>query len=164
MTDILHFNISEIKLSTTSLFSVQIMSYLGASKVIYSDVIDSFISEILKYESRRSFSPWLKYPRPYYSNHKDVTHVKLYVCAYECFPADQSWSLRVCVKMENWKNVNRMSKNEICIRGVWKETPRTNSSIILYSNIFSIFSLLIWAESSCGSYPKHIIATRQSTN
>ena len=40
-----------MKLSITSLFSVQIMSYLGASDIIYSDVIDSFISEILKYES-----------------------------------------------------------------------------------------------------------------
>ena len=47
----LYFNISEIKLSITSLFSVQIMSYLGASDIIYSDVIDSFISEILKYKS-----------------------------------------------------------------------------------------------------------------
>ena len=27
------------------------MSYLGASDIIYSDVIDSFISEILKFES-----------------------------------------------------------------------------------------------------------------
>ena len=46
----LYFNISEIKLSITSLFSVQIMSYLGASDVIYNDVIASLISEILKYE------------------------------------------------------------------------------------------------------------------
>ena len=36
------FNVYEIKLSITSLFSVQI--------IIYSDVIDSFIPEILKYE------------------------------------------------------------------------------------------------------------------
>ena len=48
MTDDSYFNISEIKLSITSLFSVQIMSYLGTSDMIYSDVIDSFISEILK--------------------------------------------------------------------------------------------------------------------
>ena len=47
----LYFNISEMKLSITSLFSVQIMSYLGASDIIYSEVIDSFISEILKYKS-----------------------------------------------------------------------------------------------------------------
>ena len=46
----LYFNISEMSLSITSLFSVQIMSYLGASDIIYSDVIDSFISEISKYE------------------------------------------------------------------------------------------------------------------
>ena len=39
----LYFNISEMKLPITSLFSVQIMSYLGASDIIYSDVIDSFI-------------------------------------------------------------------------------------------------------------------------
>ena len=51
MTDDSYFNISEIKLSITSLFSVQIMSYLAASDIIYSDVIDSFIPEILKYES-----------------------------------------------------------------------------------------------------------------
>ena len=47
----LYFNISEMKLSITSLFSVQIMTYLEASGIIYSDVIDSFISDILKYKS-----------------------------------------------------------------------------------------------------------------
>ena len=51
MTDDSYLNISEIKLSFTTLFSVQIMLYLGASDIIYSDVIDSFTSEILKYES-----------------------------------------------------------------------------------------------------------------
>ena len=45
-----YLNISEIKLSITSLFSVQIMSNLGASDIIYSDVIDNFISEILENE------------------------------------------------------------------------------------------------------------------
>ena len=45
MTDDFYFNISAIKLSITSLFSVQILSYLGASDMIYSNVIDSFISE-----------------------------------------------------------------------------------------------------------------------
>jgi len=45
----LYFNMSEMMLSITSLFSVKIVSYLGASHIIYSDVIDSFISEILKY-------------------------------------------------------------------------------------------------------------------
>ena len=50
MTDDSYFNISEIKLSITSLFTVQIMSHLGVSDIIYSDVIDSLISEILKYE------------------------------------------------------------------------------------------------------------------
>ena len=38
MTDKSYFNFSEIKL-----FSAQIVSYLGASDIIYSDVIDSFI-------------------------------------------------------------------------------------------------------------------------
>ena len=51
MTDDSYFNITEMKLSITLLFSLEIMSYLGASHIIYSDVIDSFISEILKYES-----------------------------------------------------------------------------------------------------------------
>ena len=51
MTDDSFFNISEIKLSITSLFSVQIMSYLGASDIIYRDEVDSFISEVLNYES-----------------------------------------------------------------------------------------------------------------
>ena len=45
MADDSYFNISKI------LFAVQIMSYLGALDIIYSDVIDSFILEILKYES-----------------------------------------------------------------------------------------------------------------
>ena len=40
MTNDLYFNISEIKLSITALLSVQIMSYLGASDIIYSDMID----------------------------------------------------------------------------------------------------------------------------
>ena len=51
MTDDSYFNISEIKLSITSLFSVQVISHLRVSDIIYSDVIDSFIAEILKYES-----------------------------------------------------------------------------------------------------------------
>ena len=42
----LYLNKSEMKLSVTTLFSVQIMSYLEASGMIYSD-----ISDILKYES-----------------------------------------------------------------------------------------------------------------
>ena len=51
MTGNSYFNISEIKLSITPLFSVQIMSYLGVSDILYSDVIYSLISEILKSES-----------------------------------------------------------------------------------------------------------------
>ena len=45
----LYFNISKMKLSIT-LFAVQIISYLGASNMIYSDVIASFLSEILRYK------------------------------------------------------------------------------------------------------------------
>ena len=51
MPDVSYFNISEINLSITSLFSVQIMSHLGVSDMIYSNVIDSFFSEIVRYES-----------------------------------------------------------------------------------------------------------------
>ena len=54
----LYFNISEMKLSIISLFSVEIMSYLGPSYIIYSDVIDSFISEILKHKSWILASSW----------------------------------------------------------------------------------------------------------
>ena len=45
-----YFNIFEMKLSITSLFSVQIMSYLGASDIIYSDEIDSFKSFVISLE------------------------------------------------------------------------------------------------------------------
>ena len=51
MTDDSYFNISEIKLSITSLY---IISDTPKCDIIWtenSDVIDSFISEILKYES-----------------------------------------------------------------------------------------------------------------
>ena len=34
----LYFNVSEMKLSITSLFSVRKMSYLGASDIIYSNI------------------------------------------------------------------------------------------------------------------------------
>ena len=47
----LYFNISEMKLSITSSFSVQIMSHKGVLDIIYSDVIDIFILEILKHKS-----------------------------------------------------------------------------------------------------------------
>ena len=57
----LYFIISEKKLSITSLFSVKMMSYLGASDMIYSDAIDSFISETLKYESSVIVSSTEKY-------------------------------------------------------------------------------------------------------
>ena len=68
MTDDLYLLlISEIKLSITSLFSVQLISYLGASVIIYSDVNSSLISEILKYETSviQSFT---ENPRLYYSH------------------------------------------------------------------------------------------------
>ena len=67
-----YINISEIKLSVISLFSVQIMSYLEASDIIYSDVIDSFISEILKY--CQTLCPRLKIPG---SDSYAITHLQL---------------------------------------------------------------------------------------
>ena len=62
MTNYSYFNIFEIKLSITSLFSVEVMSYSGASDMIYNVVIDSSISEILKYEPSviESFTEILK--------------------------------------------------------------------------------------------------------
>ena len=66
----LYFNISEMKLSITSLFSVQIMSYLGASDIIFSDVIDSVISDILKYKSW-ILASWRKNPGSRESHHLD---------------------------------------------------------------------------------------------
>ena len=63
----LYFDISEMKLSITSLFLVQIMSCIGASDIIYSNVINSFISEILKYNPG-SLRPGTKYPGPIYSH------------------------------------------------------------------------------------------------
>ena len=59
----LYFNISELRLPFTSLFSVQIMSYLGASDIVNSDVIDSFISELLN-TNPESLRPGAKYPGP----------------------------------------------------------------------------------------------------
>ena len=73
MTDVTYFNISEIKLSITSLFSVKIMSYLGALDIIYRDVIGSFISEILKYDLS-VIESLTKSPRPYYS-HRDKSYI-----------------------------------------------------------------------------------------
>ena len=67
MTDGSYFNISEIKLSITLLFSVKIMSHLGVSHIIYSDVIDSFISEILKYKSSVTSE------KPYYSHRDEIS-------------------------------------------------------------------------------------------
>ena len=43
------------------------MSYLGASDIIYSDVIDSFISEKLKYESS-VIESLTQNSEPYYSH------------------------------------------------------------------------------------------------
>ena len=56
----LYFNISEMKLSNTLLFSVQIISYLGASYMIYSDVVDSFIFQ--RYWSTNPLRPGAKDP------------------------------------------------------------------------------------------------------
>ena len=71
MTDDSYFDNFEIKLSITSLFSVQIMSHLGVPDIIYIDVIDSFISEILKYELSvivSSTGPYYSYPVRYKSS------------------------------------------------------------------------------------------------
>ena len=69
-----YFNISAIKLSITSLFSVNIMSFLGASDIVYSDVIDSFSLEILNYEMSVIVSSTEK-PQPVLFT-PDLTHVE----------------------------------------------------------------------------------------
>ena len=51
MTDDLYFNTSEIKLSITSLYIISDTPKYGIICTGNSDVINSFISEILKYES-----------------------------------------------------------------------------------------------------------------
>ena len=51
MTDDSYFNISEIKLSITSLYIISDAPKYDISWTENSDVIDSFISEILKYKS-----------------------------------------------------------------------------------------------------------------
>ena len=49
MTDILYFNISEMKLSITSLYIISVAPKYDIIWTENSDVIDSFIEEILKY-------------------------------------------------------------------------------------------------------------------
>ena len=51
MTDDLYFNISEIKLSITSHYIISDTPKYDFIQTGNSDVIDGFISEILKYES-----------------------------------------------------------------------------------------------------------------
>ena len=51
MTDISYFNITEIKLSNTSPYILPVAQKYEIIWTENSDVIDSFISEILKYES-----------------------------------------------------------------------------------------------------------------
>ena len=51
MTDISYFNISEMKLSITSLYIISDALKYGIIWTENSYVMDSFISEILKYES-----------------------------------------------------------------------------------------------------------------
>ena len=57
------------------------MSHLGVSDVIYSDVIDSFISEILKYESSVIVSltekPWAVLFTPFFYIDKLFVQVTL---------------------------------------------------------------------------------------
>ena len=51
MTDDSYFNISEMKLTVTSLYIISDARKYDITWPENSDVIDSFISEILKYES-----------------------------------------------------------------------------------------------------------------
>ena len=51
MTDVSYFNISEMKLSITSLYIISDAPKYDIIWTENSDVFESFISEILKYES-----------------------------------------------------------------------------------------------------------------
>ena len=57
------------------------MSYLGASDIIYSDVIDSFISEKLKYESS-VIESLTKKPGAILFTHTHTNTKEPYVCAW----------------------------------------------------------------------------------
>ena len=69
MTDDSHFNISELKQSITSLYSISDVPRFDIIWTENNDVIDSFISEMLKYESSVIQSLTEKPYRPYYSHH-----------------------------------------------------------------------------------------------
>ena len=60
MTNDAYFNISEIKLSITSLHIISDAPKYDIIWIENSDVIDSFISEILKYKSYGSLRPGAK--------------------------------------------------------------------------------------------------------
>ena len=98
----LYFHISEIKLLITSLFSVQIMSYLGAWDMIYSDVINSFITEILKYKSwilaswhKRS---WTERFTPYFFHLFRLVYRKVWISRSRLFCARTQGS-RICTSI-----------------------------------------------------------------
>ena len=99
----LYFNISEMKLSIILLFSVQIMLYLGASDIIYSLVIDSFISEILKYKSwilaswrKRSWTVrFTPYNIPWEGRYISVSNKSLHIFLEFLFA---SFSTKQCTK------------------------------------------------------------------
>ena len=80
MTEDSYFNISEIKLSITSLY---IISDTPKCDIIWtenSDVIDNFISEIFKYESSVIMSstekPWAYYSHPKTQKKRDELHLQ----------------------------------------------------------------------------------------
>ena len=60
MTDDSYFNISQMKLSITSLYVTYDAPKYDIIWIENSDVIDSFISEILKYKSYGSLRPGAK--------------------------------------------------------------------------------------------------------
>ena len=69
MTDVSYFNISEMKLSITSLYIISDVLKYDIIRTENSDVIDSFISEILKYETSviqsLTVNPWAVLFTPY---------------------------------------------------------------------------------------------------
>ena len=64
MTDDSYFNISEMKLSITSLYFISDAPKYDIIWTENSDVIDRFISEILKYTNPGSLRPSAKDPGP----------------------------------------------------------------------------------------------------
>ena len=91
MTDDLYFNFSEIKLSITSLLSVHIMSYLGASDIICSDVIYNFIIQRYWSTNPGSLRPAAKDPGPWDSHPFNIQ--PLHHPLPSTLPSDLLWPL-----------------------------------------------------------------------